>query len=96
MLTKNLDLSMPVMDGFEATRQIRETEAGYERASATNKDSVIIALTELASQEDEDQAFQAGVDLFSTKPVQFLRLSNVLRQYEEGTLKRRSRSEGSF
>lgn len=87
---------MPVMDGFEATRQIRKMEAGYERASATNKDSVIITLTGLASQEDEDEAFKAGVDLFLTKPVQFPKLSNLLRQYEEGTLKRRRRSEGSF
>lgn len=84
------------MDGFEATRQIRMMEAGCERAPATNKDSVIIALTGLASQEDEDQAFEAGVDLFLTKPVQFSKLSNLLQQYEEGTLKRRRRYEGSF
>jgi CheY-like chemotaxis protein len=87
---------MPVMDGFEATRQIRKMEAGSEPSSATNKDSVIIALTGLASQEDEDEAFKAGVDLFLTKPVQFPKLWTLLRQYEEGTLKRRRRSEGSF
>ncbi|KAJ4406843.1 hypothetical protein N0V91_004273 [Didymella pomorum] len=82
-----MDLSMPVMDGFEATRQIRMMEAGCERAPATNKDSVIIALTGLASQEDEDQAFEAGVDLFLTKPVQFSKLSNLLQQYEEDGMK---------
>ncbi|KAJ4372782.1 hypothetical protein N0V86_008148 [Didymella sp. IMI 355093] len=90
-----MDLSMPVMDGFEATRQIRKMEDGYDRAPATKKDSVIIALTGLASREDEDEAFKAGVDLFLTKPVQFPKLSNLLRQYEEGTLKRRRRSDGS-
>lgn len=80
------------MDGFEATRQIRNMEAGYERAP-TARESVIIALTGLASQEDEDEAFEAGVDMFLTKPVQFPKLSNLLRQYEEGTLRRRRRSE---
>jgi CheY-like chemotaxis protein len=85
---------MPIMDGFEATRQIRKMEAGYERAP-TARESVIIALTGLASQEDEDEAFKAGVDVFLTKPVQFPKLSNLLRQYEVGSLKRRKLSEVS-
>lgn len=69
-------------------------EAGYERTPAAKK-SIIIALTGLASQEDEDEAFDAGVDLFLTKPVQFPKLSSLLRQYEEGTLTRRRRSDES-
>jgi CheY-like chemotaxis protein len=79
---------MPVMDGFEATRQIRKMESYPDRASTT-KDSVIIALTGLASQDDEDAAFDAGVDLFITKPVQFPKLSILLHQYEQGILRRR-------
>jgi CheY-like chemotaxis protein len=79
---------MPVMDGFEATRQIRKMESEPDRASTT-KDSVIIALTGLASQDDEDAAFDAGVDLFITKPVQFPKLSILLQQYEQGILRRR-------
>lgn len=86
------DLSMPVMDGFEAIRQIRTMEAESEHDPAT-KDSVIIALTGLASQKDEDEAFQAGVDLYLTKPVQFSRLSDLLHEYEDGTLKRHRRSK---
>jgi CheY-like chemotaxis protein len=76
---------MPVMDGFEATRQIRKMESEPDRASTT-KDSVIIALTGMASQND---AFDAGVDLFITKPVQFPKLSILLQQYEQGILRRR-------
>ncbi|KAF2997074.1 hypothetical protein E8E13_002486 [Curvularia kusanoi] len=86
-----MDLSMPVMDGFEATRQIRKMESDNHRAP-TVKDSVIIALTGLASQEDEDGAFDAGVDLFLTKPVQFPKLSKLLHQYQEGTLQRHDRA----
>jgi CheY-like chemotaxis protein len=80
------DLSMPIMDGFEATRQIRKWEAGHLRDPASKK-SVIIALTGLASQGEAEEAFSAGVDLFLTKPVQFPKLSDLLRQYKEGTLK---------
>ena len=82
---------MPVMDGFEATRQIRRMETGQERAP-TAKESVIVALTGLASEEDENEAFDAGVDMFITKPVQFPRLSHLLHQYKEGTLPRRKPS----
>lgn len=85
---------MPIMDGFEATRQIRKVEAGYEHPLAI-KQSFIIALTGLASQQDEDEAFKAGVDMFLTKPVQFPKLSKLLRQYEDGSLKRRRRSDES-
>lgn len=82
---------MPVMDGFEATRRIRKMESNNNRAP-TVKDSVIIALTGLASQEDENGAFDAGVDLFLTKPVQFPKLSTLLHQYQEGTLQRHDRA----
>lgn len=81
---------MPVMDGFEATRQIRAMEDSHKCASVA-QGSIIIALTGLASQEDEDGAFDAGVDLFLTKPVQFSKLSNLLHKYEEGSLRRRGR-----
>ncbi|XPS70018.1 hypothetical protein M3J09_002264 [Ascochyta lentis] len=82
------------MDGFEATRQIRKMETGCERAVSV-KESVIIALTGLASREDEEEAFNAGVDMFLTKPVQFAKLSKLLNQYKEGTLTKRSHSETS-
>lgn len=76
---------MPVMDGFEATREIRKMEAGYDRGSS-DQDAFIIALTGLASQDDEDAAFDAGVDLFLTKPVHFPKLSSILAQYKDGSL----------
>ncbi|RYP92606.1 hypothetical protein DL770_001248 [Monosporascus sp. CRB-9-2] len=61
-----MDLSMPVMDGLEATRQIRqfETENGLPRAT-------IIALTGLASAQDQRDALDAGVDMYLVKPVKF-------------------------
>ncbi|KAF2205061.1 hypothetical protein GQ43DRAFT_460273 [Delitschia confertaspora ATCC 74209] len=82
-----MDISMPVMDGLEATRRIRalEKEGMRERA-------VIVALTGLASGKDEENAFQAGVDLFVTKPVQFNKLVVIFEEWGRGEL--RSEEEG--
>jgi CheY-like chemotaxis protein len=70
-----MDLSMPIMDGFEATRSIRL----LERARQTESPAKIIALTGLGSDEHIMKAYAAGVDVFLTKPISFkdiLRLLN--------------------
>ena len=68
-----MDISMPVMDGLEATRRIRLFESSKKLEPA-----VIIALTGLGSQETQQAAFSSGVDLFLTKPVQLKELGNIL------------------
>ena len=72
---------MPIMDGFEATRQIRSLEK--ERGTSTAKSANIVALTGLASTRDRDKAFDAGVNMFLTKPVQFSKLFEVLQEHKE-------------
>ncbi len=59
-----MDVQMPVMDGLEATRIIREMEKqeGRERTP-------IIAMTANAQKRDEDHCLEAGMDDFITKPV---------------------------
>jgi two-component system, sensor histidine kinase len=59
-----MDMSMPVMDGLQATREIRriEAEQGLPRCP-------VIALTANAFGEDRDACFAAGLDDFLTKPV---------------------------
>ncbi|KXJ85133.1 histidine kinase G7 [Microdochium bolleyi] len=68
-----MDISMPVMDGLEATRGIRELEFVEQL-----EPSKIIALTGLASAEVQKAAFASGVDVFLTKPVRFKDLSPLL------------------
>lgn len=61
-----MDLSLPVMDGWEATRRIRQAEEG--------KATPIIALTAHALHSDRDRALAAGCNDFDTKPVDMKRL----------------------
>ncbi|KAK8052289.1 hypothetical protein PG993_003674 [Apiospora rasikravindrae] len=68
-----MDLSMPVMDGFEATRRIREHEKTHGLAPTT-----IIALTGLASRSAQEEAFASGVDVFMTKPARLKELAEVV------------------
>ncbi|KAI4847585.1 hypothetical protein E4T44_04429 [Aureobasidium sp. EXF-8845] len=72
-----MDISMPVMDGFEASRQIR----AFEKQEGI-KPVVIIALTGLGSSEAQYEAFVSGINLFLTKPVRLKELTKLL-----GTIK---------
>lgn len=71
-------MSMPVMNGFEATRAIRALEKERDGCGAT-----IIALTGLTSARDESEALASGVDLFLTKPVSFKEVSRLLDEWED-------------
>jgi CheY-like chemotaxis protein len=61
-----MDMSLPVLDGWEATRQLK--------ADAATKTIPVIALTAHAMASDEQKARAAGCDDFDTKPVEFPRL----------------------
>lgn len=60
-----MDMRMPVMDGYEATRQIRAAEAEQAPPRSPTK---IIALTASAFEEDHAQVLLAGCDAFVSKP----------------------------
>jgi PAS domain S-box-containing protein len=70
-----MDCQMPVMDGFEATRQIRRIEqmAGCPPAR-------IIAMTANVMPGDRDQCLAAGMDDYLGKPVRFAELLRAIQQ----------------
>jgi len=61
-----LDMSLPVIDGWEAARQIKSDEA--------TRAIPLIALTAHAMAGDKEKALQAGCDEYDTKPVELPRL----------------------
>ncbi len=65
-----MDLDLPVVDGWEATRQLK--------ANAATRDIPIIALTAHAMSGSRDKALTVGCDEFDTKPVDFDRLLQTI------------------
>jgi len=69
-----MDCQMPEMDGFQATRRIRETEAGGRRVP-------ILAMTANAMQGDRERCLEAGMDDYLAKPITILDLRDALLRW---------------
>lgn len=69
-----MDLQMPVMDGLQATRQLRANPPGHR--------PYIIALTANAFREDRDHCLAAGMDDYLSKPVQEERIVRALARFQ--------------
>lgn len=72
-----MDMQMPVMDGLEATRAIREWEASTGRMPI-----YIVALTANAMAADEQRCLEAGMDTYLSKPIQRPAFDEVLSRMQ--------------
>ncbi|MBF0379906.1 MAG: response regulator [Magnetococcales bacterium] len=73
-----MDIQMPVMDGYTATRKIRQWEMEHDL-----KATPVIALTAHALNKEADLIMAAGCDLHLTKPIRKGRLIATLRNYQK-------------
>lgn len=71
-----MDMSLPVIDGWEATRRVK--------ADPATQKIPVIALTAHAMAEDESKARAAGCDDFDTKPVDIQRLMGKMKALLDG------------
>jgi signal transduction histidine kinase/DNA-binding response OmpR family regulator len=70
-----MDVEMPQMDGLEATRAIREREAG------SSQHIPILAVTAYAAKEDQERCLEAGVDGYLSKPVSPEKLHTAIEHF---------------
>ena len=70
-----MDVQMPVMDGYAATRAIRVLPAGYQSRIP------IIAMTANAFEEDRKAALDAGMDEHISKPINFDKMKYILSRF---------------
>jgi CheY-like chemotaxis protein len=78
-----IDVSMPIMTGYQATTAIRKIEGERRAAGLDFQPALIIALTGFSSEKDQEEAFEAGVDIFMTKPVRFREVGRVLEGWKK-------------
>ncbi|KAK5070645.1 hypothetical protein LTR64_000320 [Lithohypha guttulata] len=71
-----MDLQMPIMGGLESTRKIRE----YEKEMNVTKSANIIAITGVGNEDVRQEAMDAGMTQYLTKPVKFKGLQQLLEK----------------
>jgi CheY-like chemotaxis protein len=71
-----MDIDLPIMDGYEATRQIK--------ASPTTQHIPVVALTANAMVGDMEKTLAAGCDAYESKPVDFPHLMETLQRFLNG------------
>ena len=71
-----MDMSLPVMDGWEATRTLKAEEG--------TRAIPVVALTAHAMSTDREKALEAGCDAYETKPIELPRLLETMEKLLQG------------
>jgi CheY-like chemotaxis protein len=70
-----MDLYMPEMDGFQATRTLRQKE--------TDKKNYIVGMTASIVKEDIDNSFASGMNRYLPKPIKIQEMARMLNEFED-------------
>lgn len=71
-----MDVQMPILDGYQATRKVRDAELQFAR-----KPQLIIAMTAHSMEGDKELCLEAGMDDYLAKPIQKAALEEKLEFY---------------
>lgn len=71
-----MDIEMPIMDGYECTRRIRDWENRTKK-----KPCIIVALTAHALTEAKEKILRAGCDSFLTKPISKDKIISTVNEF---------------
>jgi CheY-like chemotaxis protein len=71
-----MDIQMPVMNGVEAAKRIRNGDSGM-----SNRMIPIVALTSFNNLEIKDECIKAGMNMFLSKPASRIEIKSILKQY---------------
>jgi two-component system, sensor histidine kinase and response regulator len=77
-----MDCQMPEMDGYEATRAIRNREKSSDQSCSWKSPVYIIAMTANAMQGESEKCFAVGMDDYLSKPVRISELQTALERWK--------------
>ncbi len=75
-----MDCLMPVMDGFDACRRLRQ----MEKKSKTRPKTPVVAVTALGMASDREKCLEAGMDDYMTKPIEVQTFENMINRWLHG------------
>ncbi len=79
-----MDIQMPIMDGFQATSEIRKIESGRAKPTANEQSqTIIIAMTAYATTGDLEKCFSIGMNDYVTKPLRREKLFSLINKWTE-------------
>ena len=76
-----MDLQMPLLDGLEATRRIRQRQNADPKDPRYNRKIIIIAMTANAMPGDREKCLGAGMDEYIPKPVQPVKIQTLIELF---------------